>query len=163
LHVERYNGNLTNSAGVLAPGQSAGSTTITGNYTQQDAGVLEIEIGGTLPASEHDFVDVLGAVTLGSQLQLSLIDGFVPGPENIFTVLSAAGNIAGAFSNAASGQRLTTIGGLGSFLVHYGMGSAFNPRQIVLTNFQSRIPEPTTLALFCAILCASAFTRVRTK
>ncbi|HEY3392567.1 MAG TPA: hypothetical protein VGK58_07660 [Lacipirellulaceae bacterium] len=33
LHVGRYNGNLINSAGVLAPGQSAGSTTITGNYT----------------------------------------------------------------------------------------------------------------------------------
>jgi T5SS/PEP-CTERM-associated repeat protein len=139
LHVGRYNGSLTNAAGLLAPGQSAGSTTIAGSYIQQAAAALQIEIGGTMPTSQHDFVDVLGAVTLGGQLQLSLIDGFVPGPENIFTVLSASGNIMGEFGNIPSGQRLTTTDGLYSFLVHYGVGSAFDLRQVVLTNFQSTI------------------------
>lgn len=94
---------------------------------------------------------------------MSLIHGFVPGLENTFSVLSAAGNITGEFSNIASGQRLNTTDGLGSFLVHYGTGSAFNPRQIVLTNFQRNIPEPTALTLFCAILFAGAFTRVRAQ
>ena len=34
LHVGTFNGNLTNSGGTLAPGHSAGSTTINGNYTR---------------------------------------------------------------------------------------------------------------------------------
>jgi hypothetical protein len=162
LHVGQYNGSLTNWAGILAPGQSAGGTTITGSYIQQSAATLEIEIGGTIPMLQHDLVNVLGAVTLGGQLQLSLIDGFVPGPESIFTVLGASGNMTGEFSNIASGQRLFTTDGFGSFLVHYGIGSAFNPRQVVLSNFQS-IPEPTTLVLFCALFFASAITRTRAE
>jgi T5SS/PEP-CTERM-associated repeat protein len=137
LHVGRYNGNLTNAAGVLAPGESAGSTTITGSYIQQAAATLEIEIGGINPTSQHDLVTVQNGAALDGQLQLALINSFVPGAQNIFTVLSAVGNINGAFSNVASGQRLATSDGAGSFLVHYGAGSAFNARQIVLTNFQS--------------------------
>jgi T5SS/PEP-CTERM-associated repeat protein len=137
LHVGHYNGSLTNSAGVLAPGESAGSTTIAGSYTQQAAATLEIEIGGVNPISQHDVVTVQNGAALGGQLQLALINNFVPGAQNIFTVLSAVGNINGAFSNVANGQRLTTSDGAGSFLVHYGTGSAFNPRQIVLTNFES--------------------------
>jgi hypothetical protein len=37
------------------------------------------------------------------------------------------------------GQRLTTTDGLGSFLVHYGTTSPFEPRHVVLTNFQSAL------------------------
>ncbi|MBA3480592.1 MAG: hypothetical protein H0T51_02150, partial [Pirellulales bacterium] len=48
LHVGTFNGNLVNSSGTLAPGHSAGNTTINGNYTQQSGGALEIEIGGPL-------------------------------------------------------------------------------------------------------------------
>ena len=37
--------------------------------------------------------------------------------------------------NVANGQRLTTSDGLGSFVVNYGQASAFNTKQIVLSNF----------------------------
>jgi T5SS/PEP-CTERM-associated repeat protein len=139
LHVGRYNANLTNSAGMLAPGEPIGNTTITGSYTQQAAATLQIEIGGINPTSQHDVVTVQSNVALGGQLQLALINSFVPGPHNIFTVLSATGNVTGAFSNIANGQRLLTSDGAGSFLVHYGSTSAFNTRQIVLTNFESAL------------------------
>jgi T5SS/PEP-CTERM-associated repeat protein len=139
LHVGRYNASLTNAAGVLAPGESAGQTLIAGNYTQQAAATLEIEIGGLNPMSQYDFVNVFNAVALGGHLQLSIIDDFMPGPQNIFTVLTAGGNVTGAFANIANGQRLLTADGAGSFLVHYGATSAFDPRQVVLTNFQSTI------------------------
>ena len=46
LHVGTFNGNLLNQGGALSPGHSAGLTTIVGNYTQQAAGNLDIEIGG---------------------------------------------------------------------------------------------------------------------
>ena len=137
LHVGIYNGNLTNPAGgTLAPGNSAGSTTIIGNYTQQAGATLQIEIGGPFAGGTYDLVSITGNATLGGQLQLAMLNGFIPSASNTFTVLNAAGSISGVFSNVTTGQRLTTIDGIGSFLVHYGPGSAFNQNQIVLTNFE---------------------------
>mgnify|MGYP001461361420 CR=1 FL=1 len=42
---------------------------------------------------------------------------------------------AGAFDNAASGQRVTTTDGGGSFLVNYGFGSPFDDNQVILSAF----------------------------
>ena len=134
LHVEQFIGDLTNQGGTLAPGHSPGQTTIVGNYTQQAGGSLAIEIGGTTPSMQHDFVIVTGTATIGGQLQLALINGFLPGPANQFALLDAA-MLSGTFSNIGSGQRLTTLDGLGSFLVHYGATSTFDPTQVVLTDF----------------------------
>jgi len=136
LHVGLYNDSLVNPGGVLAPGRSAGSTTIMGNYTQQTGGKLEIEIGGLLPGITHDLVDVTGSALLGGELQLAILNGFVPALGSTFTVLKAAGGIVGVFANVANGQRLTTVDGIGSFLVHYGPGSALPQNQIILTDFE---------------------------
>jgi T5SS/PEP-CTERM-associated repeat protein len=136
LHVGIYNGNLTNPAGgTLAPGNSAGSTTIVGNYTQQAGATLQIEIGGPFAGGTYDLVSITGNANLGGELELAMLNGFVPSGSTMFTVLNAAGGIAGAFSNVANGQRLATIDGSGSFLVHYGPGSSFSPNQIVLNSF----------------------------
>ena len=48
----------------------------------------------------------------------------------------AAENLAGFFDNVATNQRLDTSDGSGSFKVHYGVGSAFDPNQIVLSDFE---------------------------
>lgn len=134
-------GNLTN-VGKFAPGQSAGNVTIQGYYTQQGAATLEIEIGGASPGDTHDFVNITSSANIfgGSKLQLALLGGFIPGPSDTFTVLNAVGGISGVFSNITSGLRLDTVDGLGSFLVHYGVGSAFNQNQIVLSAFQPTGP-----------------------
>jgi T5SS/PEP-CTERM-associated repeat protein len=137
LHVETYHGDLVQPAGILAPGHSAGSTTILGNYTQQSPGTLEIEIGGAAQGTQYDIVNVTGNVLLGGRLDLNLINGFVPTPSQTLVILSTSTSLSGAFSNAANGQRLTTIDGGGSFLVNYGAGSAFDPTLIVLSGFQS--------------------------
>jgi T5SS/PEP-CTERM-associated repeat protein len=138
LHVGIYNGNLTNPAGgTLAPGNSAGSTTIIGNYTQQAGAILEIEIGGPFAGGTYDLVSITGNANMGGELQLAMLNGFIPSPSTTFTVLNAAGGLVGVFSNITNGQRLTTIDGNGSFLVHYGPGSAFNPNQVVLTAFEA--------------------------
>jgi hypothetical protein len=50
------------------------------------------------------------------------------------------GNIFNEFANVANGQRLTTSDGLGSFIVNYGPGSAFDSGQLVLSNFLSATP-----------------------
>ncbi len=137
LHVGSFNGNLTNQAGTLAPGHSAGSTTIAGFYAQQAGAKLEIEIGGTTPGSTYDVVNITSIAGLSGQLQLALPGGFLPSASDTFTVLSAASGIFGAFSNVANSQRLTTSDGIGSFLVHYGLGSPFNQNQVVLSAFEA--------------------------
>jgi hypothetical protein len=79
---------------------------------------------------------VSGDTTLGGNLELSLIDDFVPDPLNNFTIL-AAGDLLGQFDNVAPGNRLTTTGGNGSFVVNYGSTSPFHPDNVILSDFQS--------------------------
>ena len=85
LHVGTFNGNLVNQGGKLAPGHSPGATTVSGNYTQ-NAGTLEIEIGGT-SAGQFDKLIVTGTATLGGALNLAVINGFVPQAGNSFDIL----------------------------------------------------------------------------
>ena len=136
LHVGNYDGYLTNSAGTLAPGHSAGQTIVQDDYTQGEAGTLEIEIGGSEQGGQHDFVNVIGNALVDGQLDLRLVNGFQPAPAQTFVIFDSA-SLLGVFKNAASGQRVTTTDGAGSFLVHYGPGSAFNPNQIVLSAFEA--------------------------
>ncbi|MEX0613722.1 MAG: hypothetical protein WD229_16505, partial [Pirellulales bacterium] len=135
LHIGTYNGSLVNLGGTLAPGHSTGTTTITGSYAQQAAGKLAIEIGGTTPGSTYDVVNIASIAGISGQMQLALLNGFFPSGSDTFTVLTATSGLFGTFANVANGQRLTTLDSLGSFLVHYGPGSTFNPNQIVLSAF----------------------------
>ncbi len=104
LHVGTYHGSLTNpNGGVLAPGNSPGSTLILGDYTQQSTAVLEIEIGGVGQGTQFDFVNVTGTAILDGELRLKLINGFVPSPTQSFVVMSAA-SLLGVLDNAGNGQ-----------------------------------------------------------
>jgi T5SS/PEP-CTERM-associated repeat protein len=78
LHVGTIFGSATNQGGRLAPGLGAGRTTIGGNYTQQAPATMEIQIGGTIAETQHDFVSLEGAASLNGQLQLALINSFIP-------------------------------------------------------------------------------------
>jgi hypothetical protein len=134
LHVGTYNGNLTNQGGTLAPGHSAGSTAIVGNYTQQAGSTMEIEIGGPGQGTQYDFVNVTGNALIDGKLKLLLINGFTPTPAQMFVIFDS-NSLLGVFENVGNGQRLVTSDGGASFLVHYGAGSTFDPSQIVLTDF----------------------------
>lgn len=138
LHVEQFDGGLLNQGGTLAPGRSAGSTTISVGYQQEVNATLQIEIGGTTAATQHDFVEISGSALLDGTLELALLDGFVPGPADEFVVFDS-NSLSGTFTNIANGQRLETADGLGSFLVHYGPMTVFDPNQIVLTDFLSSL------------------------
>jgi len=134
LHTGAFEGDLLNQGGKLAPGHSAGFTLIQGNYTQQQAGAMEIEIGGTAQGTQFDFVNVDGDAQFDGMLQLKLINGFIPSASQILVVFSAA-SVSGSFDNAPSNQRVHTLDGRGSFVVHYGTFSGHDPDEIVLTDF----------------------------
>jgi len=136
LSTRNYNASLVNVGGTLQPGIATGDTTIAGNYTQQSGGKVHFEIGGLGMGADYDFLSVTGNAQLDGELHVSLAGGFTPSATDTFLVLDSA-NLTGFFDNAGNGGRLTTTDGAGSFLVHYGLASQFDPDQIVLTDFQA--------------------------
>lgn len=81
-----------------------------------------MHLGGLTPGTEFDqVVQTSGVVTLAGALNVSFLDGF----ENLivssdsFDILTSDRSLSGTFSNVASGSRLTTSDGIGSFLVTY--------------------------------------------
>lgn len=81
-------GNVSNN-GTTAPGDSIGSLTIAGSYSQSASGALAIELGGTAADAKLDQLLVAGNGTLAGTLSVALIDDFVPNSGQSFTILSA--------------------------------------------------------------------------
>ena len=68
------------------------------DFTQ--SGPLEIEIGGTTPGvGGHDQHDASGTATLNGQVDIKLIDGFVPQAGQSFEIIKSS-SIAGEFTGA---------------------------------------------------------------
>ncbi|WP_404308008.1 M60 family peptidase N-terminal accessory domain-containing protein [Neorhodopirellula lusitana] len=83
---------------------------------------LSVDIGGTTAGTQYDQL-ITNAGTLAGSLAVSLTDSFVPSAADSFTVVDSTTNLAGAFENVASGERITTGGGEGTFLVTYDASS----------------------------------------
>ncbi|WP_218932199.1 hypothetical protein [Adhaeretor mobilis] len=122
------------SRGRVEPGLSPGKLTVEGEYTQLSPATLAIELAGTVAESEYDILEITASAALDGDLELTLIDSFLPTASDVFTILSA-GSISGSFSNGANGGSITTADGAGQFTIHYGGGSLFNPNEVVLTDF----------------------------
>jgi hypothetical protein len=86
------------SYGVIRVGFSPGILSIVGDATLGAGNHLIMEIGGLVPGTEHDQLDVSGRLTLGGVLELSLIDGFVPQPGDSLNLL-AFGSLVGDFDD----------------------------------------------------------------
>jgi hypothetical protein len=89
--------------GAMVIGLSPGTLTIDGNYLQQSGGILEIEISGMTPDSEHDLLQITGNATLGGTLKLFFADGFAPQGGNpstendTFAFMTVDGTLSGSF------------------------------------------------------------------
>jgi hypothetical protein len=103
----------TRNQGRIAPGLSLGSVTVS-DYTQAASATLEIEIGGTTPATQFDQLRVAGSATLDGELNVSLVSGFTPAVGNQFEIVTATGSVSGSFSIAA----LPTLGAA-NWQIHY--------------------------------------------
>lgn len=97
-------GNLpsTLNTGILSPGMPVGTMDVAGNFTQSSAGVLEIEVGGSVPGSGYDQLLITGDATLDGTLLVTLIDAgmgvFEPAAGDSFQILTATGGVDGMFS-----------------------------------------------------------------
>ena len=97
--------DTNNTGGVVAPGLSADDLLIDGHYSQTAPGVLEIELGG-MSAGFYDTLDVTGTATLGGELRLLEIDGYVPSDGDAFIVLTA-GDVVGGFDSVTTPHPVT--------------------------------------------------------
>ena len=87
--------NLTN-AGTLIAGAGP-AVSISGTYTQQAGGILEVQLGGT-GAGQFGRLTIAGAASLAGTLNIRLVNAFVPTPGDSFQVLTF-GSFTGAFGS----------------------------------------------------------------
>jgi len=116
-------GGLSGS-GTVAPGTSAGILTVNGTANLSST-ILNIELSGPTPGTQHDRLNVTGAVNLGagtSSLNGSTLNGFAPTVGQQFTIIQATGGVTGTFA-----QGNTIIFGGTTFNITY------NANSVVLT------------------------------
>jgi uncharacterized repeat protein (TIGR01451 family) len=86
--VGTISGNVDNIGGTVSPGNSAGNLHISGNYTQGPTGALNIELGGIISVTEYDVLDVTGQASLDGELDISLINGYMPITGTVFRIMN---------------------------------------------------------------------------
>ncbi len=104
------------SAGLVAPGASAGALAVTGDYSQTASGTLAIELAGSANPSQHDALSVTGTATLAGALTVTTVAPYQPAlAEYIFLP-------AGAFTGTFRSMTLPPLSG--GFTLHFDAGPA---------------------------------------
>jgi hypothetical protein len=125
-----FNGNVTITGTTnVEPGDSPGTLTITGTYSQASPSVLDIELGSP---SSFDVLNITGTASIGGTLDVLQYNGFVPTVNETFDILRSGG-LSGTFSSDNSNP-----GGI-AYTVAYTTTDAI----ITIT----QVPEPSMLGL----------------
>ena len=130
-------GNLINS-GTVHPGDGPGILTVTGNYTQNASGILNIAIGGLTPGSGYSVLSVTGSASLLGTLDVSLVPGFSPVTDDIFVILTSGG-LSGEFTD-----NTIQVGNV-TFDVEYSPANYANDVVLEVAQVSSSVvPEPAS-------------------
>lgn len=84
-------GTVSNQGGNVAPGFSPGILRVDGDYFQDAAGSLALEIGGLTPGEDHDQLLVTGDASIGGVVVLEFINQFSPQNGDVYEFLTASG------------------------------------------------------------------------
>jgi uncharacterized repeat protein (TIGR01451 family) len=91
--------DIVHNGGTISPGLSPGILNVTGNYTENVGGLIDIEIAGTGgpgAANGHDQLNATGTAVVNGTLRVILTGGFIPNIGDSFTVATAAGGGSGS-------------------------------------------------------------------
>lgn len=146
----RLNADLTTiSGGILSGFGLIHGDVFLGQGTLHPGNGLTIDGSLSLSATSHfvatvgrinnDHMSVAGATSLAGELVIEIASEFPIGSADTFTILTSSSPLTGSFSNIASGGRLTSIDGHGSFRVTYA-GNA-----ITLSGFEGVPPSAQLL------------------
>ena len=98
-------GNVVNH-GSVAPGNSPGTLTITGDYTQESGSTLEIEVA----SSAQDQLVVTGVTTInGGTLKVTVDEGVLVTDGTTYEFIDAQGGYAGAFDEYETNSVFLTL------------------------------------------------------
>ncbi|XHR29812.1 MAG: autotransporter-associated beta strand repeat-containing protein [Chthoniobacteraceae bacterium] len=150
-------GNLSLTSGTLSPGNSAGITTVSGNFTMDSNSKLISEVSGSVAGTSYDQVKVSGNVSLAGTLDLSALSGLTLGETITLIENTGSGTTTGYFSTiitsgstytVTSGSTYTFYVGTTEYEINYAantdLGSVAN--DVTLTV----VPEPGTWAMVVA-------------
>ncbi len=126
---------IFNTGGSVAPGDSPGQLSITGNYSQSSNSKFDVLLGGYISGTDFSVLNVTGSASLAGTIEVDLINAFAPKIGDQFTFLTTTQGISGGFETIASNN------GLFTYAVDYGANS--NLVEITVTS----VPEPSGLAL----------------
>lgn len=136
-----FSGALQNN-GTFSPGNSPVLETLA-SFNQGEAGRLVMELGGLSRGTGYDALDVTGTLTFGGELDVTLLNGFVPASGETFNLFDW-GSASGAFAtmnlpNLAPGLSWDT-------------SALYTTGELSVT--ASAIPEPS---MFAALAGVGAF------
>lgn len=114
-------GPLTNF-GTVAPGNSIGTLSVSGDFTSQPGSTFEVEVDDT---GRSDRIDASGSAILNGGTVLVVPEDGATGAETDYTILTAAGGVTGTFSSLVEEF---------PFLDHR---LTYNPSSVVLTAFRN--------------------------
>ncbi|MDO4551156.1 MAG: autotransporter-associated beta strand repeat-containing protein [Planctomycetia bacterium] len=152
-----YTGNININGGIFSPGNSIGTTNLTGTYVLGESGALLLEIGTVSGAFGTDVLDVTGALSLdGTDIRFAW-DGSTPDSDGSFTLLSATDGITyggtikwnDILSNVGMTDGWSVTAGAHSVVLNYGTGPGPD------------VPEPSTWALMLLGIAGMWFYRQR--
>jgi hypothetical protein len=83
--------------GIVSPGLSPGVLTFNLNYTSTASSMLELEFAGLSVGTEYDRLAVNGTAGLDGGIAVSMLDDYLPGVYDEFTVVTHSG-YTGAFT-----------------------------------------------------------------
>jgi autotransporter-associated beta strand protein len=86
------------ASGEVSPGNSAGTLSVTGNATLAAGSTLTMELGGAASASPYDHFNVSGQFAPSGNLNVVLINGFLPNTGDTFDLLNW-GSRTSSFTN----------------------------------------------------------------
>jgi len=113
--------------GTLSPGNSPGTLTIDGDFTQTPNGTIVLEIAGLTPGTLYDQLIVNGTAILNGTVNIVLLNGFVLPSTGNFQLISASSIIGSPtvntptgvtfdlFSGATTSSGTTSFNGTGTF------------------------------------------------
>ncbi len=148
-------GNLSLTSGTLSPGNSAGITTVSGNFIMDASSKLVAEVSGTVAGSSYDQLKVAGSVTLAGTLDLTTLSELTLGETITLIENTGNGTTTGYFSTiitsgstytvSTSGSTYTFTVGTTEYEINYAAntdsGSTYNDVSLTV------VPEPGTWTL----------------
>ncbi len=115
-----------------SPGSSPAAISFAGDVVFTGTSELVMELGGTIRGDQYDFIDFQGSVDFGGDLQVNLINEFVPSYGDIFDLFDFDG-YTGSFDNI--------------ILPELGGGLYFSYDNIYEDGTITVVPEPVSIGL----------------